>query len=133
MPTDKSGKFHMNTQRAMAADKAPSKHRPVGAEGDLGMGPPSDKSRSDSPSPVHEHLSAMHQAMGGKHMHVHSDGSGMHTTHHVGEDGQVQGPHEHPDMEAVKAHMEQVMGDNDEDEYSGGGHMPMPMQHHGGY
>lgn len=113
MPLDKSGKFHMNTQRAMAADKnpmnPPAKKEPAGDGG---------KPAEHGGNSVHEHMAAMHAEHGGKHFHhmAHEDGS--HTTHHVGEDGQVQGPHEHPDMEAVQAHHASVMG---------GGHEPEPM------
>lgn len=55
-------------------------------------------------SDVHEHLKAMQAKDGGSHMHIHSDGM-SHTTHHVHEGGEVQGPHEHPDEESLKAHV----------------------------
>ncbi len=113
MPKDKSGKFHMNTQRAMAADKssAPPKKKAPPSH-DMGGPPPNtDGMDGGGSSPVHEHLSAMHSAMGGKHMHIHSDGSGMHTSHHVGEDGQVQGPHDHDNIESLKAHMDQFLNE----------------------
>ena len=58
----------------------------------------------------------MQAAHGGQHMHIHHDG-GLITTHHVGEDGQVRGPHDHEDMESVKNHADEVFGEggNEED------------------
>jgi hypothetical protein len=53
---------------------------------------------------VPEHLKAMHAEMGGKHMHVHQHEGGL-TSHHVGEDGKVEGPHDHENTEALKEHM----------------------------
>lgn len=49
------------------------------------------------------HLAAHHDG-GAKHLHVKSDGM-EHTSHEAGEDGQVQGPHDHQDAEALKAHV----------------------------
>ena len=112
MPKDKSGKHHPNVQRAMAADRSgDSKPSAKPAITDGGDYPP-----AAAPSPVHDHLSAMHVEMGGKHMHVHSDGM-KHTTHHVGEDGEVQGPHDHENIEALKQHMDQFLNEEGQ-EYS---------------
>ena len=55
------------------------------------------------------HLAAKHGPEG-KHMHVHSHEVG-HTTHHVHEDGEIQGPHEHPDIESLKDHLDETIGD----------------------
>lgn len=128
MPKDKAGNFHMSQQRAMAADKGmkpaskPAPMHPAGGK------PP--EMEDHGPSSVHEHLSAMHAETGGKHMHIHSPGDGTHTTHHVTEDGQMQGPHEHAGDEELKAHVGSTMGDEGgSDPYSeGSGAMPM----HGG-
>lgn len=100
MPTDSKGNFHFNTQRAMASDRMGASPAAKPLPGAKAM----PEQHAEEKGGVPEHLQAMHQQMGGKHMHVHSDGF-SHTTHHVGEDGQVQGPHEHPDMEALKDHM----------------------------
>lgn len=62
---------------------------------------------------VHEHLKALHATMGGKHMHVHHHEGGI-TTHHVGEDGKVEGPHDHENTEALKEHMGKFL---DEEEH----------------
>lgn len=62
------------------------------------------------PGSIAEHMKQMHAAHGGKHMHIHDNGGSL-TTHHVGEDGKVQGPHDHPDMESVKNHADQVMSE----------------------
>lgn len=96
MPHDKAGKFHLNTQRAMASDKManePEKPKSAGAA-----------LEEPEHSSVHEHLSALHAEHGGKHMHVHHDGMSI-TSHHVGEDGEVQGPHNHENIEALKEHL----------------------------
>jgi hypothetical protein len=68
---------------------------------------------------VPEHLKAMHAEMGGKHMHVHQHEGGL-TSHHVGEDGKVEGPHDHENTEALKEHMGKFF---DEEEHE-------PSMHH---
>ena len=55
-------------------------------------------------SDVHGMLKQMQEKDGGSHMHIHSDGM-THTTHHIHEGGEVQGPHEHHDTEALKKHV----------------------------
>lgn len=127
MPKDKSGKHHPNIQKAMAADKAEPKPKHAPPAHEMGGEPPSDG--MDGGSPVHEHLKAMHAQMGGKHMHIHSDGSGMHTSHQVGDRGEVEGPHDHENLDALKQHMDQFL--NEEGNEYGGGMQPHPM--HGGY
>lgn len=68
---------------------------------------------------VHEHLKALHEEMGGKHMHVHQHEGGM-TSHQVGEDGEVEGPHEHESTEALKEHMAKFFDEEaHEPEHSG--------------
>jgi hypothetical protein len=104
MPLDGKGKFHLNSQQASSHDK-------------MGGAPqPTDGEPNEAPSPVHEHLQALHAAMGGKHMHIHSDGMD-HTSHQIGEDGQVEGPHDHANIEALKEHMGKFF---DEEEQEGG-------------
>ena len=75
------------------------------------------KREQEHESPVHEHLAAMHKEMGGKHMHIHQNEHGEHTTHQVGEDGNVEGPHNHENTEALKHHMDKFLG---EEEHEGG-------------
>ena len=58
----------------------------------------------------YESLHTMHSP-GGKPMHISKDEMGAYKTSHVGEDGEVQGPHEHPDAESLHAHMQQVLDD----------------------
>jgi hypothetical protein len=45
----------------------------------------------------------------GTHMHIHDDGF-THTSHHVKEDGKVEGPHEHSSPEEAGEHVKQVFG-----------------------
>ena len=104
MPLDGKGKFHINSQMASSHDK-------------MGGAPPAmDGEPNEAPaSPVHEHLQALHAEMGGKHMHIHSDGMD-HTSHQIGEDGVVEGPHDHENIEALKEHMGKFF---DEEEQEG--------------
>jgi hypothetical protein len=144
VPTDKKGKFHLNIQRAHAADRAgETKHTPLhepgapkmdGADGehesmahttlhDHGDGTfhteGHDGERVDHPHIGHAlmHMAAKHSD--GKHMHVHHDGEQL-TSHHVGEDKEVQGPHDHENLEALKDHMDQFF-DEEGHEWEGGG------------
>lgn len=65
------------------------------------------------------HIASKHGG-DGKHMHIHSDGMGSHTTHH-GEGGSVEGPHEHGDTEGLKEHVGSVMGDGEASSMHSGG------------
>lgn len=53
-----------------------------------------------------------------KHMHIQHDGM-THTTHHVGHDGKVEGPHDHENMEAVKSHMDKFFNEEQHEGSSG--------------
>jgi hypothetical protein len=70
---------------------------------------------------IEEHLKAIHEKTGGgKHMHVqHHEHDGSYTTHHVTEDGKVEGPHEHANLEELKNHQDKFFN---EEEHEGGGH-----------
>lgn len=150
MPTDKSGRFHLNTQRAMASDrgsapaakKAAPKEAPSAGEHEYeGSGSSSttlhdhgdgtfhteghDGTREEHPSIGHAlvHMGAKHAE--GKHMHIHGHESGSHTSHHAHEDGDVNGPHETESAEDLKDHVGQAMGGEDESasgEDAGGGY-----------
>lgn len=122
MPKDSKGNFHLNSQRAMAADKMPGKPRALAAgmkkpgaapmdKPDMsdGLGP--DGANPDHEGAISDGMSMMHNAMGGRHMHVHEGEDGKMTTHHIDHDGALQGPHEHPDLESVKQHMEKVFNE----------------------
>lgn len=61
---------------------------------------------------VPEHLKALHEEMGGKHFHGHVHESGV-TTHHIKEDGKVEGPHEHESMDEASDHLKQVMNEEE--------------------
>ncbi|MGH9345053.1 MAG: hypothetical protein ACRD19_14995 [Terriglobia bacterium] len=68
-----------------------------------------DGERAEHPSIGHAlmHLAAKHS--GGKHMHIHHDGEAM-TSHHVDEQGDIEGPHEHETPEDLADHVSNVMG-----------------------
>ena len=126
MPKDSRGNFHNNIQRAIGADKhlgAPA-GKPLGAapqpggdgeEGGHTIVPHGDGTfHSVSPEGERtEHPTAGHAAVHfllrhgeeGKHAHGHSDEYTEHTSHHGETGGQVEGPTEHPDAEALGDHL----------------------------
>lgn len=57
---------------------------------------------------IHEHLRSMHEKTGHAHSHVEHHGDGSHTSHHIHEDGNIEGPHEHPDTQSMSAKMEEM-------------------------
>lgn len=57
---------------------------------------------------IHQHLQSMHEQTGKAHSHVEHHGDGRHTSHHVHEDGNIEGPHEHPDTESMQAKMQEM-------------------------
>jgi hypothetical protein len=114
MAFDKSGKYHMNPHHAKMADKPAKEPQP-----EKGEQVATETSGEEGPG---EMLQALHEKMGGKHMHVHAHDAGV-TTHHVGEDGMVEGPHEHTSMEEAASHIHQVMSDGMDE------HQPMDKTH----
>ncbi len=135
MPKDKAGAFHLNTQRAHASDRM-KEAKPM----EPPKGPPkaAGSAMVDHQNPMGEqhighHLmaTAAEQEPDGKHMHVHQDGMGNITSHHVGEDGQVQGPHQHQDIEALKDHMHKFFNEEQQEGEGYGGHGGGGMDHEG--
>lgn len=124
MPMDKKGKFHLNTQRAMASDAMPESSMP-GAKG-VNVHAQSESDGGEAQESM-DHLAALHGAHGGTHMHIMSHGDGTMTTHHMNEDGSQEGPHEHGDVEAMKDHIHQVFGGEDSGEQMPEEHGQKPM------
>jgi hypothetical protein len=90
-----------------APDESKGKQKPTPTgktEGEHGDGP------GDAQSPIHEHLSKMHEMTGNAHSHIEHHFDGHHTSHHISEHGEMSGPHEHPNTEALKGHMDQMLG-----------------------
>jgi len=130
MPTDSSGKFHLNSQRAMAADKAMKAPKTPEAK-DMKMAAKGDQGNSGSHMTIHDHgdgsyhteshegektdHASIHEALshagakmvGGKHMHVHHDGMSMHSGH-SDDSGQTEG-HDHENLDALKSSMDQFL------------------------
>ena len=106
MPTDAYGRFHPNTQMAMVAERsAPPKEHERG-------NPERPKEDGGGEHEIgHELMTRAHEAEPGKHMHIKADGMGGHVTHHVGEDGVVEGPHHHEDPEALHSHIDQFFNE----------------------
>lgn len=73
-------------------------------------------------SPIHEHLQKMHEMTGNAHSHIEHHMDGHHTSHHISEMGEMSGPHEHPDMGALHAHMSSMMGGGEPKAEMAGGH-----------
>lgn len=116
MPTDAKGKYHMNAQRAMASDKHGGIGTAVTHKGSFPKGgadsPEHDSTAAASPhQAIHDGLRAAQAEHGGKHMHISHDGMGGMQSHHVGEDGEPQGPHDHVNLEALKQHMDQFFSE----------------------
>ncbi len=100
------------------------------------------KTAAHSDGETSEHPNSGHLAM---HMHSkHEDGEAMHvhknmdgaTTHHVGMDGQVQGPHQHGSTEEAADHMKSMLGDgggaNGAEENGMSEHLPTSRSPQGG-
>ena len=144
MPMDSQGKHRPNAQLARRADQmhasrqAPKPGMPPGGDKEAMPGEEKesvgqvtvhdhgdgtfhteheDGTKVDHPDVTHmaAHLMA-HMAPGDKHMAMTGDGMSMKDSH-AGEDGAVDGPHEHPDEEAMADHMREQMG-------GGGGEVP---------
>lgn len=59
-------------------------------------------------------MHAKHEMGGGGHMHAHGGMEGAEgsvTTHHVGMDGEVQGPHHHADEQSAGQHLADALGE----------------------
>lgn len=71
----------------------------------------SDGENSEHPTSGHlaMHLHAKHSDGEAMHVHKHMDGV---TSHHVGMDGEVQGPHEHGSTDEAAEHMKSMLGDD---------------------
>lgn len=105
MPLDKAGKFHNSIQRAMASDKA---GMPPGAP-KLKKPPAAMAIAEPPPSPAAEHLRDLQAEMGGRHMHVHQGPDGALTSHQISDGGDVEGPHNHENLDALKESMDQFL------------------------
>lgn len=76
-----------------------------------------DGEREEHPTLGHALMhAAHHHEPDGKHAHVKHDGVSM-QSHHAGEDGNVEGPHDHENIEALKDHLGRFF-DEEENEYT---------------
>ena len=107
MPLDKTGRFHPNTQKAMAADKmpSPSVKQPLPPPAPDPLNEPGEV-QPEGGSIGADLMAQAHAAEPGKHMHVKANEMGGYTTHHVAEDGNVEGPTEHENVDALKQHVD---------------------------
>jgi hypothetical protein len=85
------------------AEKPKEPQGKVAGEGGDGPG--------DALSSIHGHLQSMHEQTGNAHSHIEHHFDGHHTSHHISEHGEMSGPHEHPNTEALNAHMSSMGGD----------------------
>jgi hypothetical protein len=113
MAFDGKGKYHMNPHHAKMADGFEAKRGKEGSPEEEASEPESERESEgdteDGDGP-HEMLQELHAKHGGKHMHVHAHDQGV-TTHHIGDDGNVEGPHHHASTQEAADHMHMVMGD----------------------
>lgn len=69
---------------------------------------------------IHEHLQNMHAQTGESHSHIEHHEGGAHTSHHITKEGEVHGPHDHANLEALKGHMDKFLGEEEhEGEHDG--------------
>lgn len=141
---NKENKFFMNPQRAKFSDRMnegkpkpamPGASKPMAAKPAETKAPGATSELSDNGDGTfhtktpdgkemdHEHIghALMHIASKhaeGKHVHVHEDGMGMVSHHHMGH-GDVQGPHEHGSADEAGDHVKDVMGDGMDTESDG--------------
>ena len=82
-----------------------------------------DGEKSQHPSGAHlgMHMASKHD--GGEHGHIMPHAAGA-TTHHVGMDGEVQGPQEHGSEDEAYSHLKGSIGDGAEMSPEGGAQMP---------
>jgi hypothetical protein len=78
-----------------------------------------DGTTTQHPSVHHALMHLAHHSSPGHHLAVEHHGGGMSSTHHVHEDGAVQGPHDHENIEALKDHLGKFFNE-EESEGSGG-------------
>lgn len=106
MPMDGAGNFRHNFESARMHDRAEGRDPDMQAEEEGG---------------VHGHLKAMHEEMGGKHMHLHHDGEKI-TSHSIDDSGEVHGPDEHNSAEEAKHAMSKFFDEESEEpEHEGEG------------
>lgn len=118
MPKDSKGNFHLNTQRAHASDRIRSGGpQPSNSAAHDSGKEPMPAGEDQMHSQIHEHLESMQAQHGGKHMHVHHKQDGGIQSHQIGEDGNVEGPHDHDNIEALKEHMGRFL-DEEANEYT---------------
>lgn len=132
MPTDKSGKFHLNSQRAAAADKAPTapsspkepsapvaskEQSPSGGKTtitshDKGVTVDHNGEKSEHPSVEHAlaHVGAKHT--GGKHAHI---SHGSHGTKSAVSDGQSTEEKDHGSPDEAGQQVSQDLQDGQQD------------------
>jgi hypothetical protein len=126
MPRDAKGNFHLSTQRMMAHDPKPKSGS--GMMDDPMADSDDNATQEHEPGSIHEHMAQMHAEHGGKHMHVIEKPEGGYQSHHVGEDGKVEGPHDHENLESLKGHLGKFFDEEaHEPNWGEGGH-----SHNGG-
>lgn len=87
-----------------------------------------DGEKSEHPNTGHMLMTMHAKHSEGPGMHAHQHEAGV-TTHHVGHDGMVEGPHEHGSADEAGEHMKQMLGD---DGGNGAVEQSDGMQQHGG-
>ena len=108
MPVDSHGTYRHNDQSARmhSGGREAMKDRIL-------SGKPAEEPKEEEGGKVEEHLKSMHAETGEAHSHVAHHIDGSHTSHHIDEAGEVTGPHDHENTEALKDHMDQFLNEED--------------------
>jgi hypothetical protein len=138
MPADSKGRFHLNTQRAHAADRLPlaAARRPPGMEPGMMEGKDSvskttlhdhgdgtfsteheDGHREEHPHIGHALVSMGAKHAGGEHTHIHRGDGGELVSHRAGEDGEAEGPHAHQNLDALKDSLNHYFDEEAQERY----------------
>jgi len=121
MPRDSKGNFHLNRQRALAADSA-GDGKPPRPPSHTGAGAGAEHEPQGYASEGHEHIhNALREAHaksgGGKHLHALKAPGGGFQTHHTDETGEPQGPHDHENIDQLKDALSQYFDEESNENY----------------
>jgi len=112
MPLDSTGTYRHNDQSARLHSAKPEK--PLAPKGT-----PEEKPEPEEHDAIHEHLKQRHAETGNAHSHIEHHADGSHTSHHIDESGEVSGPHDHENLEALKQHMDQFANEEEGEQGEG--------------
>ena len=104
---DQSAKMHSGDREAMKNDILNGKS-------------PEEKPKEEEGGEIEEHLKSMHEQTGEAHTHIAHHMDGTHTSHHINEDGAVEGPTEHASAEELVDHLKSHLPEEEQEIREGG-------------